>query len=240
MACYNLSKVSVYSANKRHKFNLDTRQELDPESESKPIGVVVNDDGVWFVTDCTCYVKMFSPEGAYEGKWGTSSCSSEEGGALCGLAMDAKGNLLIGDLDLKCIKRHRQDGSQVAKIMVAIEPWYLAATSQETIVVSDTVMVCIVDTAGHVLHTLKQKSMYYGVSVCDDIIYVCDSSNSEIICFSVSAEYIGSISVTDMPHSVTMVKEQDDLFTSTSGKVCNYKREFPLCEAITALSLYET
>ena len=221
MASIGSQEVCVYEADGRYKFSLDTKQGLDPNNLSQPWNVAVNADGIWYVTDCSTYVKMYSPQGVYKNRWGTLSPRPDSSTlcTLCGLTMDANGNFLVGDTSYKVISRHRQDGSQIASFKVGIAPWHLAATctSQDTIVISDTSrLVQIVDSTGHVLHTLKQDGQEtlrpWGVCVCDDIIYVCNSDKAEISCFSVSAEYIGSIAVKGAPLCVTIVEEHSRLF----------------------------
>ena len=229
MAGFFSPEVCVYGDDGRYKFSLDTKQRLDPGRKSYPWNLTVNADGIWYVTDRRPYVKMYSPQGVYKGKWGTLSPDGKEGYHLIGLTMDANGNLLVGDCCHMFISRHRQDGSQIARFKVNIEPYFLAATSQDTIVISNwSNKVQIVDSTGYVLHTLKPngKEMFNprGVCVCDDIICVCNVSKTEISCFSVSAEYIGSIVVKERPYCVTIVKEQSKLFiTSLSGTVLIYK-----------------
>ena len=227
MASYSSKEVCVYGDDGRYKFSLDTKQGLDPGHQSHPLNLAVNADGIWYVTDCTPYLKMYSPQGVYKGRWKTLSPDGKEGHHLRGLTIDANGHLLVGDCYHMFISRHKQDGSQIARFKVNIEPYFLAATSQDTIVISNMNKVQIVDSTGHVLHTLKPngKEIFrpWGVCVCDDIIYVCNRDKAEIACFSVSAEYIGSIVVGCFPRCVTIVKEQSKLFMTSSSKVLIYK-----------------
>ena len=236
MASRNSQEVCVYEADGRYKFSLDTKQGLDPNSKSYPWNVAVNADGIWYVTDLGPYVKMYSPQGVYKNRWEALSPDGAKSCSLYGLTIDANGNLLVGntnhllvgDMSNTFISRHRQDGSQIASIKVDIKPYYLAATSQDTIVVSDMRKIQIVDNTGQVLHILKPNGkkiiMPREVCVCDDIIYVCNQDKTEISCFSVSAEYIGSIAVKNRPYCVTMVKEYSRLFVSNfEDRVCIYK-----------------
>ena len=235
MASQGTQEVCVYEADGRYKFSLDTKQGLDPNSTSYLWNVVVNADGIWYVTDGRPYVKMYSPQGVYKNRWGALSPDGAKGAYLHGLTMDANGNLLVGhaghllvgDMSNAFISRHRQDGSQIASIKVDIKPLHLAATSQDTIVISSMSKAQIVDSTGHVLHTLKPNGketiIPLGVCVCDDIIYVCNRDKHEISCFSVSAEYIGSIAVKNRPNCVIMVKEHSRLFVSFWDRVCIYK-----------------
>ena len=226
VAGYLSHEFCVYEDDGRYKFSLDTNQGLNPGDSSHPCNLTVNADGIWYVTDESPFVKMYSSQGVYKDRWGTLSPDGKEGHCLSGLTMDANGHLLVGDWDRKFISRHRQDGSQIASFKVDMQPDFLAATSQDTIVVSNRCKAQIVDSKGHVLHILKlngkQTMRPRGVCVCDDTIYVCDSS--EISCFSVSAEYIGSITVKYRPYCVTIVKEQSKLFTtSRSNRTLVYK-----------------
>ena len=159
VACYGSHEVCVYGADGRYQFSLDTKQGLDPRHQSKPANLAVNADGIWYVTDCSLYVKMYSPQGVYKGKWGTLSPDGKESYYLIGLTMDGNGHLLVGDWVHMFISRHRQDGSQIASFKVDIRPDFLAATSQDTIVVCNMIdnKVQIVDSTGHVLHTSQTK-----------------------------------------------------------------------------------
>ena len=228
MADFDSKEVCVYGDDGRYKFSLDTRQGLNPNSRSCPWNVAVNADGIWYVTDYSPYVKMYSPQGVYKNRWGASSPHGTKGANLYGLTMDVNGNFLVGDIYNRCISRHRQDGSQVDSIKVDIRPYHLGATPQDTIVISDLNKVQIVANTGHVLHTLnpdRQETIGpWGVCVCHDIIYVCNRFKPEILCFSLSAEYIGPIAIRDNPCCVTMVKDHSRLFVSTaSDRVLVYK-----------------
>ena len=227
------SNVCVYSEDRNYKFSLDTSQGiegLNPLTKSLPQSVTVNADGVWYVTDGTPYVKMFSPEGVYKGRWMTISPDERvspdkdypfntKDASLCGLTIDSRGEVLVGQLTgpVQYVSRHRGDGTHISSFE-AIWPHHLAVTPQNTIVIGrGHNHVEIVDFEGHALHTLnadKQLPFWEprGVYCHDDIIMVCniapraDLSQSYpghqwylhvVSCFSLSAEYLGSIDTPD-------------------------------------------
>ena len=184
-----------YSNDAVYKFHLDLKQGMNPEMTPYPGNVTVNDDGIFYVT-CNCYVLMYNAQGGYIDRWVAMSTdnkpSDKEDAKLSGLTIDNHGQLLVGQVD-GTLSTHRQDGSHIGSIKVDIQPWYLAATSHDKIVISDWLneTVQIVDSSGYVQHTLKTNTIsfdrtqhYYrqmsfwnpGRVTChDDIILVCNS-----------------------------------------------------------------
>ena len=228
----------MYGKDRRYKFSLDTKQGLNHGMKSYPWNVTVNAVGVWYVTDMNPYVQMYYPQGAYKGRWVAVSPdgkpSNTENTRLWGLTIDSNGQLLVGQTErpVMYISRHREDGSHIASFKVGIPPYYLAATSQDLLVISSSGIlsgsVQIVDSTGHVLHTLNANNQLpfwkpKGVCCYNDLILVCNSDHNnthEMSCFSVSAEYMGSIAVCKRPWSIA--KANCKLLVSTCNGF-NYK-----------------
>ncbi len=232
-------RVCVYSNDTFYKFNLNLKQGMDPEVKPLPKNVTVNADGIIYVT-CQCYVLMYTVQGVYKDRWVAMSPdnkpSNTEATWLHGLTIDHKSQLLVGQVKSPWyISKHRQDGSHIgSSITVDIEPRYLAATSHDTTVISNGSHVQIVDSTGDVLHTLntnREVSFWHpnGVICHNDIIMVCTSDRTtshEISCFSVSAEYLGSIPVNDWPYSVTIAQDSSKLLIACfKGSVQVYKNK---------------
>ncbi|XP_072042328.1 uncharacterized protein [Amphiura filiformis] len=227
--------VCMYSNEGLYKSHLDLEQGMDPGVTPYPSNVTVNADGIIYVT-CICYVLMYTAQCVYKGRWVAMSPdnkpSDSENTWLCGLTIDSNGQLLVGQLKSpRYISKHRHDGSHIASIKVNIRPYYLAATSHDTIVISDLNIVQIVDSTGQVLHTLntyRQMSFCWyprAVPCYNDIILVCNSdlgNTHEISCFSVSAEYLGSIAVRDRPYGVAISKDNCKLLVGCNDRVVTY------------------
>ena len=232
IASYYTQQVCVYGGDGRYQFSLDTKQGLDHGMKSTPVNVTVNAEGVWYVTNKTPYVIMYSPQGVYKSRWLTvfpdnKPSGNTENTSLRGLTIDSNGQLLVGQGmgPVMYISRHREDGSHTTSFQVDIVPYYLAATSHDTIVISSgasSESVEIVDSTGHVLHTLnanRQLPFWHPQGVCcyNDLIVVCNSdwkNTHETSCFSVSAEYMGSIAVCEWPRCVAIAKANCKLLVS--------------------------
>ncbi|XP_072027980.1 kelch-like ECH-associated protein 1 [Amphiura filiformis] len=232
---YHNNSVGMYSSGGSYKSDLDLRQGMNPRVEPCPWDVTVNADGIIYVT-CDCYVLMYTAQYVYEGRWVAMSpenkSSESESAELHGLTIDRNGQLLVGKVkNPMYISKHRQDGSHISSIKVNIRPIYMASTSYDTIVISDHDNVRIVDSIGQVLHTLntnRQVSFWnpFGVSCYNDIIFVCNSdlgNTHEISCFSLSAEYLGSIAVKNRSYGVTIIaKDNCKLLVLCADKVLMY------------------
>ncbi|XP_072041512.1 uncharacterized protein [Amphiura filiformis] len=206
VADHDAAKIQLYSQQGMHKFSIDTKQGLEPGIHSMPREVRVSSDGSLYITDCTRFIKVYGPDGVYRKKWPAVSSqhkpSNAENTCLVGLTMDAKGQLLVGEINQRYISKHRQDGSHIASIKVGIKPESLAVTSENAIIISDWVSnsVHIVDNGGQLLHTANHPTHIHswhptGITCFEDIICICDYYNKCIHCFSPSGEYLRDISI---------------------------------------------
>ncbi|XP_072051433.1 uncharacterized protein [Amphiura filiformis] len=211
------AKIQVYNADGQHKHSIDTTQGLMSGTRSRPCNVTVNTEGNYVITDDTRFIKVYDPSGMYKDRRVAISPenkpSNTEYTRLVGLTMDSKGQLLVGEVNQKYISRHRQDGSHITSIKVNIEPNFLAVTSQDTIIVCDFgFVVQIVNSTGHMLHTLKPPSHVtrwhpFGVCCYEDIIFICNIAlaRNGVYCFSSTGEYLRSIDTkANYPHCLAV------------------------------------
>ena len=129
---------------------------------------------------------------------------------------------------------HIPNGSHVESIKVDIKPYFLAATSRDTIIVGDLInrALQIVDNRGNVLHTLHplgHVSFWRPRGIChphDQSIFICNSDaerdNHEISCFSVDGEYLRSIPVKCNPMGIIFAKEGHRLLVTSDKCVHVY------------------
>ena len=196
-------QIQIYSIGGEYKLSIDTTQgHLQSSQISHPHQVTVNSDNIYFLTDLTANIKMYEASGKFKGQWVSSSPQASSGSpSLCGLAMNTAGNVLVGDCTNNCINRHRQDGSYLGSIKVGIEPTYIAATSQDTIVITNWFQPPqIVSNTGQVMHTLKHpvyESQWdpRGVYCHEDIIFVANLKTGNILCYTESFKYLGAIPI---------------------------------------------
>ena len=196
----DVGQIQIYSTDGEYKHSIDTTQ--GHPQLTHPWQVTVNSDNIYFLTDRTETIKMYEASGKFKGQW-VSSCPQASSGSprLYGLAMDTKGNLLVGDCENSCIDRHRQDGSYLGSIKVGIAPRYIAVTSQDAIVIATWFKPPqIVSNSGQVMHTLKHpvdESQWdpWGVCCYEDIIFVANVKTNNIVCYTESGKYLGPIPI---------------------------------------------
>ncbi|XP_072041377.1 uncharacterized protein [Amphiura filiformis] len=229
-------KVQVYSQQGVHKFSIDTKQGLKPGTRSLPQEVRVSSDGRFYITDDTQFVKVFGPDGVYRKRWPAVSpqqkSSADEDTRLAGLAMDAKGQLLIGEIKQGYISKHMQDGSHIASIQVGIKPLALAVTTDDAIIMSDCNKVHIMDSEGQLLHTVNplthvKRWDLAGIACIENIVCVCNCDNKCIHCFSLSGEYLGDISISmpGNPTCLAFAADGEQLMVSCNYSVAVYTRQ---------------
>ena len=209
--------VKVYSQKGKYKFKMDTTKGLKRGRTSCPSQIAVTSQGRYFVTDSVNkQVKMFDVKGKFKGQLPSlpsfpsmafaqlnkdSPCRDSSG--MCGMAIDRKGNLLVGDGKRKRINKQGQDGSFLATIEVAIKPMNIGGTSQETIVVADRhEPPLLINDIGQVLCTLNHpvcESHWDPTGLCcfEDLVIVAnnDDNSNNILCYSDYGQYIGHIPV---------------------------------------------
>ena len=119
------------------------RQKLESGKFSCPWDVAIDKDGVYFVTDSTPYVNVYDENGKFARQFFTKSPDNEasndkEDGdfALCGIALNRFGQLLVGEINDKYISLLRTNGVFLSSFAVDVKPNFLAVTPNGDIVVS--------------------------------------------------------------------------------------------------------
>ena len=199
--------------------------------------VVVNDQGTYFVTDCTPYVSVFSPNGSRQFEFQSVSPESTPSKApkdkaawLMGLAMDSKGQLLVGATKQQFLSKHTQDGKHISSIKVKIDPYHLAISPNELIIVSgrynSSGTIQVIDQSGVVMYTLSKPDDVVlnwnplGVSCINDTIFIANCTNASldggIYCFSLSGHYLGCIGNGQVdPRCVAVTEDGNKMFVSS-------------------------
>ncbi|XP_072024348.1 myomesin-1-like [Amphiura filiformis] len=238
------ASIKVYDKNGKFKMALDTNQDLEAWQSSRPRQVKVNFTGNYFITDSTSHVRVFDENGTYERKFVALSpekipSDSHRGTKLYGLALDNKGRLYVGVApydNIPYISKHAQDGSHLGSFNVDTEPHYIAVTFQDTIIFSSENPSCtakIVDQTGNILHTITPTAgvvdwVPKGIVCCRDTIFLSNNAfrgMSGIYCYSLTGEYIGSITET-LPSSSDLVVTEDGngIMVTNADKVTVFER----------------
>ena len=127
--------VSVHSKQGPHQtlLTLETSSGLgrNPSGwKSFPRGVAVGNNGHYYVTDNTMFVKEYDGDGKYIHQFGAVHPNGEESDkmkiTLDSVVMDGKGNLLVGPNQHKFISVHNTMSYHVRSFHVAIEPHFIA------------------------------------------------------------------------------------------------------------------
>ncbi|XP_072029121.1 uncharacterized protein [Amphiura filiformis] len=211
------TKVKVFSIEGVYKCSMDTTQGLQPGQWSQPHQITTSSDGsTYFVTNNTNCVLMYSADCKFKGQW-ESACpqGSSITPCLCGLAIDAKDYVYVGDMKSRYIYKHKQDGPFVTSVKVDIQPCYISVTSQDTIIVGEYAQYYakppqIVSNTGQVLHTLKHPTdelhvqwACFGIHCYRDTLFITNMTNQkkswthEILFYSLSGQYLGCIPIHD-------------------------------------------
>ncbi len=225
--------ISEDFLNDRGQIHVYSRQGVCKRSVDitrSPWQITTNSDGsIYFVTNLTHCVQMYSADCKYIGEW-ESICphaSLHASGYLRGLAVDANDNVYVGNYWSKCVHKHKQNGSFISCIKVSISPFYLAVTSQDTIIVSSyTGHPQIVSNTGQVLHTIKYPTgdellwRVINVHCYRDTIFITVIDH-EIYCFNVSGEYLRKLPIHPFRPSCLAMIGDDRLVISESRRYCS-------------------
>ena len=126
--------------------------------------------------------------------------------------MDSERNILVGNFMNNHINKHKQDGSYLGVIKVDTVPRLMAVTSQNTLVIADwrNPPQIINNNTGQVMHTLKHpvdESQWnpWGVYCHEGIILIVNYDTQNILCYSESGKYLGTIPISDIqPKSIAL------------------------------------
>ena len=125
-----------------------------------PWNAVTGRDDTLYVTQCTDHVRVYDMEGKLKQQFTTKSpdniLSDAQNTEHRGLAVDNQNNLLVGEVTQKYISKHQLNGKHIKSFKVSIEPWYIAVSPRDKIIVSDYCEgVHILDKNGVHLYSLK-------------------------------------------------------------------------------------
>ena len=196
-------QVFVYNRSGDLKFGLTS-----PFGSDYSHGIAVSADGRYFVTGLNQSVDVFNAEGTFQYKFAAKSPSNtpsdQEDTQLIGITVDSTTqHLLVADIKKKYISKHQLDGTHIGSIEVDLEPWYMAVTSQSTIVASSY--------RDHAVHMIRQDGQILqrcsipsgmtehewcptGICLAQDTIYVNNFSQkkSGVYCFcALMGNYLG-------------------------------------------------
>ena len=218
------SQVNVYDNTGNFKFRLGegTFAEKDKETEEltttevkgqmfhkSPRDVAVDsDNGNYFVTDESHYVKIYNSEGTFQDRFTVVSPEGETCGAgtwLAGLAIRNRVVYVGACNRSKFISKHDTlTGQHIGSFPVDALPLYLAATPLDTVVISSWSpnVVQIVDAhTGTNVRTVEPPTCVTqwrptGICCSDDAIFVAIDNQAAtdeygVYCFSLSGDYVG-------------------------------------------------
>ena len=171
-----------------------------------PWNIAVSTNGRMFITNKTNHVSVYDVEGNLKQQFPAKSpdnvSSDAQNTQLYGLSFDNKNNLLVDARLRNFISKHRLDGTHIMSVKVTIQPWYIAVSPQDKIIIYayDRKSVHVVDENGVHLHTLQPPqglSSWSPAGVCcssDDEVYVADRTSGQIHSYSTeTGDYIGCI-----------------------------------------------
>ncbi len=247
------SRVNVYNMEGIFLFPMSSWEGTKPGKKARPQQVAVDPTGgSYFVTDGTAVVKEFHEDGSIKATFVTIAPSSakptsdsrvdqpvsmfrvrrpstSEESKLEGLTVDMEGFLLVGDVSNMYISKHRTDEvhTHEGSIQVDIEPYDLAVTLQNDIVVSSykSHRIQIINQHGTLLRSLRPSASDvpqcspYGVTCDHAFLFVCNWATGKgrgIHCYSLSKfEYLGCIIQSDgCPRGLALIENGCKLVVS--------------------------
>ena len=233
-------KVHIFNQSGTFKQNLSTKEGLQPGQKSYPWNVVVScQDGRVFITQGVSHVNVYDRDYNYKYQFTTKSTAKvqpgKEGADLRGLALDNHGCLLVGNCSKRgsnqYISKHSLDGAHVISYRVPVEPWYIAVTSNNHIIVvshrNDTNGVQVLDDNAKVLRIINRPpevSTWYPYGLCcttEDEIYIANNrsdSDGGIYRFSVAGEYLGCATKDAKPPTGLVLTDDDNKMIVVEAK----------------------
>ena len=167
-----------------------------------PWNAVAGLDDALYVTNNTNHVCVYDTEGNLKQQFTTKSpdniLSDAQNTTHRGLAIDNHYNLLVGEIRQKYISKHQLNGKHINSFKVSIQPWYIAVSPRDKIIVSCRFEgVHILDQNGVHLYSLKPPNdrSWDPFGMCytaDDTVYIANCDAGEIQCYSSeTGAYIG-------------------------------------------------
>ena len=237
------ANVKIYNATGVFKSSFIVNTGVDAGRGSNPWCIQVGPNNLFYVTDNSSpYIKVFCLQGTYQRHFFTVSpdnVSYKTHGSsnICGLAFNAKGEVLAGNITHNLISRHALNGTHLSSINVPISPWFLAVTSNDRIIVSpysSPAEVHIIDETGNVLSILQKPvgvtSLYptglvistmFKVDDDEDELFVADRNNGQAVYrYSSSGKYIDCITkgVSNV-YGLTLSTDEQQLVVADSETV---------------------
>ena len=232
------NEIQVFSNVGEYRFRIN----VPPRDLCKQIAVSA-DGNTYFMTKNNEFVQMYDNNCKFKCQW-VSSCPNKAPfleSCLLGLAINNEGQVLVGDVISHHINVHKQDGSYITSIKVSIAPWYLAVTSQDTIVVAKyQESPQIVSNTGQVLHILKHPKDdaqwgCFGAYCYRDTIFITNLYKSkawELLCYTESGQYQGCLPIPDA-RCCAMIENGTKIVVGqyTGCAIYSLKRWWPRCNS---------
>ena len=142
-------------------------RKLESGNFSRPWDIAVDEDGVFFVTDCTSCINMYASDGKFMRKFFTTSPNmADDNDALFGITLNNHGQLVVGEVNGKHVRLLRTDGTLLRSFPVEVKPMFLAVTPKGDIVVSacEGTVAVIIDENGNKKCEILAPTMPTGVT----------------------------------------------------------------------------
>ncbi|XP_072048123.1 E3 ubiquitin-protein ligase TRIM45-like [Amphiura filiformis] len=174
----------------------------DPRNCSYPWGLVIAQNGDYFITDENPYVKIFNAQGNFKQKFSALNLngtrSHDEKSLLYGLAIDLTGRVYVGS-SFGYISIHNQNSKRVSGFSLNnLCPYFIAITADDHVIVSDynKCAVHVYGTDGTQLHTFATPpgGKFYPTGICviqDEVFVASYIRVPAVYRYSLTGDYIG-------------------------------------------------
>ena len=202
-----------------------------------PWNAVAGIDDRLYATQCTNHVYVYDMEGNLKQQFTTKSPDNilfdAQNTDHRGLAIDNQNNLLVGEIRQKYISKHQLNGKHIKSFKVSIQPWYIAVSPRDKIIVSGcSGGVHILDQNGVHLYSLKPPNdrSWDPFGMCytaDDTVYIANCGAREIHCYSSeTAAYIGCVTKeVSNPTDLALMDDEEKLVVVQSKEVKIFERQ---------------
>ncbi|XP_072047204.1 E3 ubiquitin-protein ligase TRIM45-like [Amphiura filiformis] len=173
----------------------------DPYGYSYPWGLAIAQNDDYFITDTNPYVKAFDTQGNFKQRFSAQNpngtWSQSDNAQLYGLAIDTKDRVYIGSTS-RYISIHSQDTTRVSGFSVNLQPYFIAITTDDHVIVSDynSCAVHVYDTNGTQLHTFATPPAgnFYPTGLCvvnDEVFVASYQVVPAVYRYSLTGDFIG-------------------------------------------------